>query len=122
MEPVRRKFDRLVTALDHLVSTEAETFAARDFRALQEVQGRTGSVVAALAALDPAVLDAKGRARIASLLSRRQHTIELLESQLATARAELQALDASTQRVARIAPVYGQPKSAGPAARFTATG
>ncbi len=108
MEAPGKKFQRLVAALDDLVTQEAATVAAGDFEAVADIQRRADPVVTALATLGAEVADAAARARIASLLSRRQGNIDLIESQLATARAELQAVQESTGRVARIAPIYGR--------------
>lgn len=115
MEAPEQKFNRLLGALDELVALEAATLAQRDFTAVDAIQRRAEPLVAGLAELGPEAADARARARVASLLSRRQHSIEFLESQLATAREELNSVQESTQRVARIAPVYGRAESAGPA-------
>jgi hypothetical protein len=122
MESPRRRFDRLVGVLEDLVTSEADTVRAGDFGALADLQERTGCVVDALVGMEPSLADARARARVASVLSRRQHTIELLESQLAVAREELNALEASTQRVARVAPVYGRPAMERVPQRFKAVG
>lgn len=122
MESPRRRFDRLVGVLEELVASEADTVRARDFGALADLQDRTGTVVSTLVGMEPALADARARARVVSVLSRRQHTIELLESELAVAREELNALEASTQRVAKVAPVYGRPERARSQQRFNAVG
>lgn len=122
METPTRRFARLATALDELVAQEAATIATRDYAAVKTIQDRAGPVVAALSELGIDVADEVARARVASLLSRRQHTLELLESQLATARAELQASRESAGRIARIAPVYGRAGAGFGAGRFAAAG
>jgi hypothetical protein len=104
----RQKFHRLVGALDELVAQETATLADRDFATVSEIQERAAPIVAGLAALGPDVADELARARVAGLLARRQHNIDFIEAQLATARDELQALQESTRRVASIAPVYGR--------------
>jgi hypothetical protein len=97
-----------------LVALEAATLAQRDFDAVNSIQKRTEPLVAALAELGAGAADDRARARVASLLSRRQHSIDFLESQLATARNELNSVQESTQRVARIAPVYGRAEGTPP--------
>ncbi len=123
MEAPRQRFSRLLTALDELVTREAATVQAGDLAEVQSIQRRTGALVNALAGMRPDAADPTARAHIADLLARRQHSIEFLESQLATARAELLAVQESTRRVARIAPVYGRPQSSiSLAPQFRATG
>ena len=122
MEAPGQKFYRLVSALDDLVAQEAANVAARDYAAVADIQSRANPLVAALASLGAGAADAMARARVASLLSRRQGNIELIDSQLATARAELQAVQESTGRVARIAPTYGRAGGFGGGSRFHAAG
>jgi hypothetical protein len=112
MEPPEKKFSRLLGALDDLVRQEAETLAQRDYSAVEGIQQRAEPLVSGLVALGPAAADDNARARVAGLLARRQHNIEFLETQLATARDELMSIQESTQRVARIAPVYGRAEGA----------
>lgn len=104
----RERFHRLLGALDELVSQEANDVAAGDFEAVGAVQRRAAPVVAELAALGPDVANDLARARVAALLARRQHNIDLIETQLATARAELLAVQESASRLGRIAPAYGR--------------
>lgn len=108
MESSRQKFDRLTQALADIIDLEQASLASGDTADLAEIQHRAGSVVGAIVALPDEVRDAAARARIASLLSRRQGNIDLIESQLATMRDEIQAVQASTGRMARIAPAYGR--------------
>jgi hypothetical protein len=121
METSGHRFGRLLDALDDLVSQEAITVRARDYEAVGHLQRRSAAVVEGLAALGPAVADARAKARVASLLARRQHTIENIESQLATTRDELHAIEQSERRMARIAPAYGTP-AAKRSRRFHAAG
>jgi len=122
MESPPRKFTRLLTALDELVGQEAATLAARDYAAVGEIQRRAEPLVAGLAALGAEAADETARARVAALLARRQHSLDFLETQLATARAELLAVQESARRVAQIAPVYVRAGSGVGAARFAAAG
>jgi hypothetical protein len=122
MEAPRQTFDRLVEALDELVTREAATLAEHDYQTVNEIQRRADPVVEALASLGGLVSDAVARARVAGLLARRQHSIDFLETQLATARAELMAVQASTLRVAQIAPVYGRTLALAHPPQFRAAG
>jgi hypothetical protein len=79
-------------------------------------------LVEAIAGMGADISDAVARARVAGLLARRQHNIDFLESQLATARAELMAVQESSLRAAKIAPVYGQPRGPRVDSQFRATG
>jgi flagellar biosynthesis/type III secretory pathway chaperone len=108
MERAEQKFDRLLGALDDLVAQEAATLAQRDFPAVESIQRRAEPLVAALAALGPTAATVPARARVETLLARRQNSIEFLETELAAARAELSLVEESAGRVARIAPVYGR--------------
>ncbi|MEO6004635.1 MAG: hypothetical protein ABIZ04_14700 [Opitutus sp.] len=122
MEKPQQKFNRLVGALDDLVTQEAATLAERNFEGAVEIQERAEPLVSAIADLGAVVADAVARARVAGLLARRQHNIDFLESQLATARAELMAIQGSALRVAQIAPVYGRTPQLPRTERFNAAG
>jgi NAD-dependent DNA ligase len=122
MQDRQKTFHRLVSALDELITREAATVAEHDYEAVREIQERAEPVVQAIADLGPEIADEVARARVAGLLARRQHSIDVIESQLATARAELMAVQESTSRVSRIAPVYGQSKTSSRPARFLAAG
>lgn len=108
METDSRKLLRLVSALGDLVAQEAECVASRDYEAVQSVQVRLGPVIDAIVALGPEAADAATRVRIGSLLMRRQASLDLIDRHLSDVRTELQALQASSGRAARIAPVYGR--------------
>jgi len=122
MEAPREKFNRLVSALDELVTREAATLAEHDYEKVIEIQRSSAPVVDAIAGLGREISDDVARARVAGLLARRQHSIDVLETQLATARAELMAVQESTLRVAQIAPVYGRPSSRSRSSHFNAAG
>ena len=122
MEKPQQTFNRLVGALDDLVTQEAATLAERDYEAAIKIQDRAEPLVSAIVDLGAVVADAVARARVAGLLARRQHSIDLLESQLATARAELMAVQESTLRVSQIAPVYGRAPQLPRTERFNAAG
>ncbi len=104
----RERFHRLLGALDELVSQEASNVAEGDFEAVAAVQRRAAPVVDEIAALAPEVNNEIARARVAALLARRQHNIDLIETQLETARSELLAVQESMSRLGRIAPAYGR--------------
>jgi len=121
MDAPRKKFNRLVEALEDLVTHEAATVAEHNYAAVADIQRRSEPVVEAIAELGGVVADAVARARVAGLLARRQHSIDYIESQLATARSELMAVQESTLRAARIAPAYGRVGAPSGQSRFQAT-
>jgi hypothetical protein len=116
------KFNRILSALDELVTQEMVTARAGDYAAVDEIQRRAAPLVETLSELGAEVADATAQARVAGLLARRQHNIDFIESQLATVRAELLAVQTSTGRVARIAPAYARAEGASLARRFSAAG
>lgn len=122
--PPRERFHRLLGALDQLVEQEATTLAEGDYEEVGRIQRRAEPVVAGLLELGPDAADELTRARVAALLARRQHNIDLMETQLATARAELLAVQESATRIARIAPAYGRAErpARSSAARLNAAG
>lgn len=124
MESAGQKFHRLVTALDELVTQETVNLNDRDFEAVLDIQARAEPVIAAIVALGSEAVDQLNRARLTSLLARRQGNIDVIESQLAATRDELHAVQASTARVSRIAPVYGRAEiyAAATAPQFSAAG
>ena len=107
METPAQACARLVGALEEMADCEAATLRNGDFAAVAEIQERAAPLVEYLATHGPAVADNALRARVWELLRRRAQTGEWLELQLAEARSALQTTQASQQRVARIAPVYG---------------
>ena len=122
MEAPRQTFNRLVGALEDLVAHEAASLAEHNYEAVGDIQRRTQTVVEAIADLGSMVSDAVARARVAGLLARRQHNIDFIESQLATARFELMAVQESTLRAAKIAPAYGRLDVPNRHSQFRATG
>lgn len=122
MQERQKTFHRLVSALDELITREAATVAEHDYEAVRQIQERAEPVVQALAELGKDIADEVARARVAGLLARRQHSIDVIESQLATARAELMAVQESTSRISRIAPVYGHAEGVSRTGRFLAAG
>lgn len=120
----RERFHRLIGALDELVSLEANNVAEGDFEAVAAVQRRAAPVVEEIAALAPEVDNEIARARVAALLARRQHNIDLMGVQLETARNELLAVQESMSRLGRVAPAYGRSERAarGGMSRLNATG
>ncbi len=122
MRARKQKFDRLLSALDDLVTQEAMTVKAGDYAAVGDIQRRADPLVSMIATLGPEVDDAMARARVAALLARRQHNIDFIEAQLATARDELEAVQESIRRMAKMAPVYGRAENAGKKPRFNAAG
>ena len=101
---------------------EAATIAGHNFEAVGEIQRRAQPLVEAIASMGPEIADSVARARVAGVLARRQHSIDFLESQLETARSEMMAVQESTRRAARIAPVYGRPATSPRESQFRARG
>lgn len=122
MQSAPQRFNRILSALDELVTQEMVTARAGDYASVDEIQRRAAPLVETLAELGPEAADAAARARVAGLLARRQHNIDFIESQLATAQAELLAVQTSTSRVARIAPAYARAEGSPTARRFSAAG
>jgi hypothetical protein len=116
-----RRFSRLVDALDELVRQERSTLEAGEFGDVAAIQRRAAPIISELVDLGSDAADATARAHVAAVLSRRQHNIDFLESQLATTRAELLAIQTSEQRLARLAPAYARPEP-GTLRRLNATG
>ncbi|ACB73730.1 hypothetical protein [Opitutus terrae] len=108
MESSTEKFDRLLKALDELVAEEAALIRAADYAAIGGVQKRAEPVLAALTALAPENASVEARKRVGILLERREQNIETLRTRAVVAREELDSLQGSARRAARIAPVYGQ--------------
>ncbi|MCX6953346.1 MAG: hypothetical protein NTV51_14425 [Verrucomicrobia bacterium] len=108
METPAQTCARLLGALEELADAEAATLRHRDFAAVADIQDRAAPLIEYLATHGPAVADNALRARVWEFLRRRAQTGEWLDLQLAEARAELQGMQASQHRVARIAPVYGK--------------
>lgn len=122
MKSSEQKFHRLVGALEELVSHETAILAEHNYEAVGQVQQRAQPLVEAIAGMGADISDAVARARVAGLLAQRQHNIEFLESQLATARTELMAVQESSLRAAKIAPVYGRPTAPRLDSQFRAKG
>jgi hypothetical protein len=122
MESLSQKFDRLLKALGELVAEEAAAIDSADYGATSEVQQRAQPLIDALATLAPSVGSAAARARLESLIKRRRRSIEVLEARMSTVQEELNGLRKSTQRVARIVPVYGRATSSPGPNRLRASG
>lgn len=122
MESPSQKFDRLLRALGELVAEEAAAIEAGDYEATAETQQRAQPVIDALADLAPSVGSAAARARLESLVQRRQRSIEVLEARMSVVHGELEVLRKSTQRVARIVPVYGRAANTPNSGRLRASG
>ena len=111
METPAQTCVRLLTALEDLATQEAAALEARDFATAVTIQTRAAPLVEHLAAHGPAIADKDPafRSRVAAFHARRQQSGEWLATQVARAKEELLRMQAGQRRVARIAPVYGQP-------------
>jgi len=109
METPTQRWVRIVTALEDLVAQEGMALASRDFAAMLALQERTAPLVDFLAA--SAVDDGREpglRIRIAALHRQRTQNSDSLAAEIERTRADLHQMQVTRQRVARIAPVYGQ--------------
>ncbi len=111
---------RLLVALEDLSAQEAATLREGDFAAVAEIQARSAPLVEYLGTHGPAIADGAFLARMRALLLRRSESAEWLAAQIERTREELRQTQASEQRAARIAPVYGSAKA--PVARLSAVG
>lgn len=98
---------RIVTALEDLARQEAAVLQSRNFSAAVLLQERAAPLVEHLVAHEGDVTSSDLRSRIAAVSALRSQTGEWLATQIERAREELQQMDASQRRIARVAPVYG---------------
>ena len=108
METPTRKFARLVDVFDRLVNEESAIQRESEFEQLADLHRRLQPVVDGLVALGLDVAGDTDRDRLAAIHARRQVNLDLIESQLVTTRTELNAVQESGHRVAKIVPLYGK--------------
>lgn len=107
MEPPVQQRARLVAALEDLADQEAACVHCGDFESVTDIQSRAAPVVEALAALSSLPVDSELRRRLAALVERRSKTAAQIEVHLTRTKEQLNALDASQRRAARMVPAYG---------------
>lgn len=116
MRDPRQRTARLVDAIEDLVAQEALALRAGEFTLAREFTARVAPLLADLAASDGArtVLlgDPDLQNRIRGVHALRRDSSAWLEAEMARVSGELQETSAARGRVARIAPVYGQPAGA----------
>jgi hypothetical protein len=113
MEMPAQTCARLIAALDDLVAREAATLAARDFAAVIELQQRAAPIVELLGAHAADLTDPALRARLRSVIDRRQRSGEWLAEQIEQTREALAETNEGRRRVRQIAPVYGVRRAPG---------
>lgn len=122
MEAFGRKFERLIVAIDDLVAQETAMIQAADYAAVGEIQRRLEPLIAALTTLGPHIEAPESRDRVRAVLETRQRNIDELGRKVASAKEELNALQRSTRRAARIAPAYGRAEGRGGPNRLRTSG
>jgi hypothetical protein len=120
MESPAQTCDRLLTALEDLVSEEAALLADEQVGAMVELQCRMAPLVDRLVAL-AASADSTLQSRVRALVARRAYVGAELATRLAHLHAELDRMSAARHTVNRIAPVYGAVPEAAPR-QFSAVG
>lgn len=105
-ETPKQRGVRLASALEDLVAQEAACIEAGDLNGVADIQARTAEVVHELAACAEA-LDSRTREAIATVLRRREASLANLAGHIARTRRELDDLQATQRRAAKVAPVYG---------------
>jgi hypothetical protein len=115
METATERCARIASALADLAEQEAAAVAHRDFPTVLALQGRCAPLVAFLAEFEStSALDEAVRAQLVNVQSRREQSSAALTASMQAMRTELQETASAQRRVARIAPVYGQPHSTRP--------
>jgi hypothetical protein len=110
METARAQFQRVLLALEDLVSQEETLLRTEEFDALPALQSRAAPLVDFLAAR-AGNADEPLRRSVSALIERRSRSQELLARQLVRIREELLAMQSSRQRIAQVKPAYRQPDS-----------
>jgi hypothetical protein len=99
---------RLVAALEDLSAQELASLEARDFEAAIAVQDRAAPLLEHLVAHWPEVPEPQLKARMLEIIQRRNRTGEWLAEQVTQARQQLEEMQVTQRRVARVAPAYGR--------------
>lgn len=104
--------DRLLSALEDLVAGERIALRAGDYAGAVALQERAEPVVARLVELAPTA-SAASRARAQAVVARREEHSRLVGDAIEQTRGELSRMAEGRRVAARIAPVYGRPRTAG---------
>jgi hypothetical protein len=107
METPAQRCVRIVIALEDLVAQEGAALANRDFATMLALQERTTPLVNFLVTNAADASEPGLRARITALHSRRKQNNDSLTAEIERTRTDLQQMQVTRRRVARIAPVYG---------------
>ena len=97
---------RLIAALDELVTQESVVIRTMDFSAAVELRERAAPIVEKLCALAADPLVAGLRPRLDGLLERGTQNSQFLDAQLARMQDELNRVGEAHGRLRRVAPAY----------------
>jgi hypothetical protein len=111
MEEPAQTARRLLSALEDLVSREDALLQGMDFQGAVTIQERAGPLVCELARLASMPGVAGLKARVMSLVAKRNESWRALDGHLARLQSELGKVAEARARLARIAPVYGARRS-----------
>jgi len=115
-------FDRLVGALEDLVSQERALLAGEDLAGLRHTQSRAEPIVQELVRLGEKAVTPATRARLEALLIQRQQSQETLRARVASLSEALRQNEANQRRAARIAPAYASHGGGDAARRLSVRG
>jgi hypothetical protein len=106
METPLQTATRLLTALEELAAQESILLRTLDFVDAVAVQERAAPLVDQLSALAVHPEVASLRAKVLSLVERRQQSRHFLDAQLGRLQSELRRIDEARTRLTRVAPAY----------------
>lgn len=108
MQTPAQTCERVLAALEELVTQESLAFQAWDHDAVRDIQRRSAELISGLEAMNASAAGAAVQLRAAALLRRRRLGLEEMNQSLSALRHELQDVERSRQRVADFAPAYGR--------------
>ena len=111
---------RLIAALDELVTQESVVIRTMDFSAAVELRERAAPIVEKLCALAADPLVAGLRPRLDGLLERGTQNSQFLDAQLARMQDELNRVGEAHGRLRRVAPAYKTGRAAAGESRLNA--
>ena len=98
--------DRLIVALDDLLSREAHAARSGSGLRVRDLQARIEPLVAALANLAGESPGHGFSAKVASLVEKRRQNIVLMQESLGRMRSEIDARAETLARIRRVSPAY----------------
>ncbi|MEO7414865.1 MAG: hypothetical protein ABIZ81_16085 [Opitutaceae bacterium] len=121
METPDQQFGRVLLALEDLVAQETLLLKTQDLAPLRSLQARIAPLVTFL--VDHAsAADGPLRQRVSALIAQRGNSEQWLAEQFERVKEELQKIQESRQRVARVAPAYGYRADASAIGHLSARG